>query len=431
MPFKPVTPADKKNTDADSELNLDPSFNPDENSSQATPAWASLQGVITHSLSWPIGKSKTDDTTLHNPYFEISQHNIEYSIYCIHGTADSSYAFKKMADRLLENQPEKSHNWLPKSISKIHLLAFNGELNGVSIESYAEQLKSKIIKNKDKHVILFGHSRGGLVAAQFTENLANEIGVTVHGVFAFCAPFGGSAWAIAPLTLANSVAEMKPNSQFLTDLHASMSRSEEASQKYFYFVAGNDSLVSAENSVIKEHSKEHSLNTIFMRPHGHLSILSSMKILEPISDDLKKITTRPVEANLIEDNPMEIARLELEAEIIALKYRSHVYSSQHKLKVLHELKSLLTEFCEGNRGELFPEATTLGEFIHNYLQSPDPQIGCSRDIILKQNLTPSLSFWSQPQSRSELFINTLIQSHQTTPLPQRQPALVSNESSIS
>lgn len=429
MPFLPQTKAQAADQDSESRLDEQPdadeSSQPESNVSQPTPAWASYQGAVTHSLSWIQGKLIPGDTTLVNPHFQPTrsehENNIEYSIYCIHGTGDSPYAFKKIVDRLLGNKPGEHVNWLPKSISKIHLLAFDGALLGETIEAYAEQLKSKIIKNQDKHVILFGHSRGGLVAARFTEVLARETGVNVHGVFAFCSPFSGSPWAVAPFTNLSSVAEMIPESEFLKDLQALfIAKTKEEDKKYFYFVAGQDSLVSAASSITEGHAS----NIISLPSHGHLSILTSSKILIPISTCLNTITARPLLQIGAEETPIKKVCLELEAELIALKYRSHryVYSSEPKLKILDELKTLLSELNDGNRGGLFPEARTVGEVIHNYMQTVEPQTRRSYFDIIKQNLNPSMSsfssFWRPAPSKSQIFIENLIRQCRDVPLPQ-------------
>ena len=281
MPHEPQaqTPAQTEDSDPWShsapESESESATAPD--SSHVTPIWASYLGVLTHSSYWLQGKSK--DTVLSNPCFKNSHLTRGYAIYCVHGTADGSYAFKKLVDRLLENNTGKTTNWLPESVSKIHLLAFKGESSGVSIEAYAEQLASDIIKNKDTNVILWGHSRGGDVAAYCAEFLAAKLGITVHGVFAFCSPFAGSPLAIFPLTtLSTSVAEMQPDSPFLKKLRAAMTRTEESRQKYYYFVAGKDSLVSPKSAVVEGPASHVTL----MPDHGHLSILTSRQIREPI-----------------------------------------------------------------------------------------------------------------------------------------------------
>ena len=381
--------------------------------------WVSMQGAITHSLgSWLQGRS--EDTLFLNPCFKgvgsTGSENHEYSIYCIHGTADRSFAFYKMIKRLLKINPETSTNSLPESVSKIHLIAFNGRSQGSSIGCYADQLKSKIIKNKDKHVVLFGHSRGGLIAAKFAQDMAAEIGVTVHGVLPFCSPFEGSPLAIALLAaISTSVDEMRPNSDFLTDLHASIARTEEQERKYFYFGVENDSIVPTDNSFIKEGA--HSV--ILIPHHGHLSILTSQKIVGYVSDCLDIITKRPFVKTTDEERTLKTCCLELEAEIIALTYRSHLYSNKAKLTVLSDLKALLSDLSEGNRSEYFSEATTVGDFICMYLKMVEPVSGVSLHDIMRQQLNPRIGFFNPSVSKSLEFIDTLIQSYQGVLLPEK------------
>ncbi len=370
----------------------------------------SIRGAIVHSLiSWPQGKS--EDTLILNPFFNTS---VAYSIYCIHGTGDRSYAFGKIIDRLLETG-NTSNNLLPRSISKIYLLAFEGRYQGSSIDYFAEQLRYKIIKNKDRHVILFGHSRGGLVAAKFAQDMAKDIGVTVHAVLAFCSPFHGSPLAIAPLAaVSSSVAQMRPDSEFLSKLRASIISSDEESQKYYYFGVENDSIVPTEDSFIKENAR----SIILLPDHGHLSILTSRMLVEYVSDCLQQITSRPLNDTALEQ-PIRVAGIELDAEIFALKNRYHWYSSEGKVKILRDLQCYLSEMSEGNRGNQFPEARTLGEFIQLYLSTTDPTTGLSLRDILTQQLNPNFSFFCTTPSKSLEFMENLISSYGAVPLPER------------
>jgi hypothetical protein len=88
-----------------------------------------------------------------------------------------------------------------------------------SIEFFAEQLADQIKANNDQNVILFGHSRGGLIACEFAENLAAKHHITVQGVIAACTPFGGTDTAIFPFTLfSKSIDQMKTDSPYLRKL---------------------------------------------------------------------------------------------------------------------------------------------------------------------------------------------------------------------
>ena len=399
----------------------EPEPEPEPELYQPSSSWISIKGAITHSLfSWIQGKS--EDTVLLNPCFKkpssVDGEGIEYSIYCIHGTADGSFAFKKMITRLLENKPRTSTNWLPESVSKIYLVAFSRRYQGLSINDFAEQLKSKIIKNGDKHVILKGHSRGGLVAAKFAQDMAREIGVTVHGVLPFCSPWNGSPLAVAPLTaFSSSVTEMMPNSEFLDSLRSSITRSDEESRKYFCFAVENDSIVPTEDSFMKENA-----HSVFLIPkHGHLSILTSSKIIPYVSDCLEAITKRMFVRTMDEKRTIKTSCFEIEAEIIALKNRSHLYSIEAKIKILDDLKVLLRNMCEGERGELFLETKTVGEFIRRYIETIEPNTELSLYDILGQQLNPQLTLFKPAPSKSVECIEMLIQAYQDILLPEKIP----------
>jgi len=375
-------------------------------------AFVSIRGAIVHSVvSWPQGKS--EDTVLMNPFFDPSS-PIAYSIYCIHGTGDRSFAFYTLNAQLRADQGNAT-NLLPKSVKKIHLLAFDGRYQGSSIEYFATQAKHKIIRNRDTHIIFDAHSRGTLVAAYFTQFMAEEIGVTVHAVIAICGPLYGSPLAIAPLTaVSTSVAQMHADSEFLIKLRKSITSSEENSKKYYYFAVENDSIVPTEHSFIKQDG-----STIVLLPHhGHLSVLQSPELVVYVGDCLHQIVSRPV-SRIIEKNPIESVCLEIETELFALTNRYHLFSNEGKLRVLTHLKDYLYEMCSGNRGVHFPEAKTIGEFIRMYLDTYDENTGLLFSDIIKQQLNPSMAlhFFTATPPRSSQYINNLIEFYDTAQLP--------------
>lgn len=374
--------------------------------------WVSIWGAIEHSvISWPQGRF--EDTILPNPFFDPSS-PIAYSLYCIHGTADRSFAFYSLSTRLLTEQNHAS-NLLPKSIKKIHLLAFDGRYQGASIEDFARQVKYKIIRNRDKHVILAGHSRGGEVAAYFTQFIAEHIDVTVHGVLPICAPLYGSPLAMAPLSvISTSVAQMREDSEFLTKLRASITSSESSRKKYYFFAVERDAIVPTEHSIMKQDD-----SAIFILPHhGHLSILQSPELAGFVSDCLKQIVERPISHETL-DHPIEDACLELEAELFALKKRYHLFSPTIKIQILSELKDYLWDMRHGYRGSLFPEAKTIGEFIRIYLSTTHETLGLPLNELLKQPLNPSVSgyFFDKTPPKSSVWIENLIEFYQSIPLP--------------
>jgi pimeloyl-ACP methyl ester carboxylesterase len=225
-------------------------------------------GIPRHMALWATANS--DDEILHNPKFkEYKSENYSdgIAVYCVHGTADRSGSFSLIANRLLPN--------LPTMISSIVLVSFDQRGQGKGIEHFARQLRDKIHYYQHKDVIIMGHSRGGIIAATLAELLYREY-FQIHGIFAICSPFGGSDYALAPATwYSSSVEEMKPNSLFLRTLNAKIRSS---TIQYQYFAVENDSLVPKEAACVEEHKK---FLTVLDR-HGHLSVMSSNRMVEHI-----------------------------------------------------------------------------------------------------------------------------------------------------
>ncbi|MDX1900811.1 MAG: alpha/beta hydrolase [Gammaproteobacteria bacterium] len=214
------------------------------------------------------------------------------TIYCVHGTADRSSAFTLIAERLLDK--------LPNVVASIHLVSFKNRGKGKGIEVFAKQLQEKIRANKDQDIILMGHSRGGLVVSYFAEYFAAEIHANVHGVVAICSPFGGSDLAIAPLSwLSDSVKQMESESEFLNNLRKDITHSN---INYYFVAAEKDSLVSMDQSFVK---KDSASLTIFDR-HGHLSIMSSWRLVEHIQRCVHRMLITPSKKELDEMKSTEI-----------------------------------------------------------------------------------------------------------------------------
>lgn len=234
-----------------------------------------ITGLFTHTALWLT--SSFHDIVYQNPRFQPSASDDNgIAIYCIHGTGDRASSFSVVAQRLL--------NRLPPTISTVHLIAFDHRGEGIGIEMYAEQLKNKIKDHDQKKIILMGHSRGGLISAWFTEYLAREIHSVVLGVINICTPFGGSTLARPPLSwLSASIKQMEKNSDFLRELTAKIRSSD---KKYFYFAAQNDYFVSLYSTYIKENCQ----SLVVLDGHGHLSIMSSHRLVEYILAHLHSLS---------------------------------------------------------------------------------------------------------------------------------------------
>lgn len=230
-------------------------------------------GLITHCVHWILSSTKGEVYLRKNS--EIKPEN-EIAIYCVHGTCDRSSAFSTLISRLLP--------MLPPEITYIEMLSFKERAQGKSIENFSEQLKNKIIKNSHQNIILMGHSRGGLVAAHFAENLANEMNINILQIVCISAPWGGSYYAFFPVSFfSSSVDEMKPNSQFLKNLTQQISSSK---NKYLYFIGDSDYLVKTHQACIQEEKHQKQLKVL--DDHGHLSIMTSKTLANDINKSINE-----------------------------------------------------------------------------------------------------------------------------------------------
>jgi len=240
------------------------------------PRW---KGALRHVCEWAASDLYPHEYS--NPNHDEEKqadHGSRMAVYYIHGTCDRPGTFSHVAEALSRD--------LPENISKIHLVSFRDRGLGKGIESIALQLAHKIKREKDRHVILIGYSRGGIVASCFAEKIAAKIGVKVHLVIGICSPFGGSDLAVAPLTwLSDSIDDMKRDSALLMELQ---DRNVHSKIPYRYFCAVNDVLVTVDAVCMRGH--EHLITRI--EDQDHLSVLSSPVLQETIREFLKMISEK-------------------------------------------------------------------------------------------------------------------------------------------
>lgn len=242
-----------------------------------------LYGALRHSMIWPVSSYLTLEKM--NPNALGSEKDI--MIYCVHGTADQPGSFSTIISQLD----------LHKGVKGIKSVKFPDRFKGSSIEDFAKELKNQIILDRSAHVILIGHSRGGLVASYFAEILALANGVNVHSVVSICSPFKGSSLAMAPLTwVSSSVSQMQNDSEYLSDLcHNIMEQTKEAPimHDYLFFGASLDQVVDVKCCHPYE-SHEGRENVIVLdgggNGHGHLSVMSSKKMIAKIQDHINSVS---------------------------------------------------------------------------------------------------------------------------------------------
>lgn len=244
---------------------------------------ASYGGILSHMSCWVTASS--DDYMYPNPNFRQSETEEPIDIYCVHGTADRAQAFSRIAERLLEKK-------LGSNIRSLNLVAFNGRFQGYGIEYFAQQLAEKIIKNEHQRVILAGHSRGGLVISWFTEYLADESAIQVDLVFNFATPFNGSHLAMAPLKwFSTSVYQMEIGSEFLKKLGEQIMFSK---ARYYFFEASDDFIVSTGQAYVLAYVEKYPESLIKVdTPHGHLSIMSSHKLVNEMHRVINAFEVNP------------------------------------------------------------------------------------------------------------------------------------------
>lgn len=299
-----------------------------------------ITGAIRHCGLWLT--STRENIVKINPRFKAG--SPETVIYCVHGTADFNNAFSLIADRIMDR--------LPETVSSIHLLAFGNRFQGYGVESFSEQLRAMILKNAHKNVILMGHSRGGLVCSYFAEFMADPAGIHVEKVISIGTPFMGSEMANQPLAFfSESVSQMQPNSHFLQRLAARM---QTTINKYYYFAAEKDLLVSLKSTVIPEHSDA---LTVIDR-HGHLSVMSSHRLANHIAHILQGI--RP-------QLSLKTACKELDLYLQTLQNRGHLSDSQQKIILLQRLQTCLQSI---DADFLDTRIKTIGDFIDQFWKDP-------------------------------------------------------------
>ena len=223
-------------------------------------------GLFKHGLLWLSSGIKKTIYANPNARDDLKQ-NEGMSIYCIHGTGDRHGALSDLAERLVQGE-------LPDNVLKVVLVQFYTFSQETRIEFFAEQLADQIKANNDRNVILFGHSRGGLIAAEFAENLAADRHIIVHGIITACTPFGGTDASVFPMTLlSESIGQMKTDSHYLRALQAQI-RTDKTNRCKFYSV-DQDFLVNKTSAQIKGVG-----DTIEIDANMHQTILVDERLVE-------------------------------------------------------------------------------------------------------------------------------------------------------
>jgi pimeloyl-ACP methyl ester carboxylesterase len=244
-----------------------------------------LTGALRHCYLWAT--SGWSDEYKPNPDAD-PEHPLSRTIYCIHGTADRASSFSLIAERL--------QGKLPSDIKGIHIITFNNRFSGAAISDFSQQLSERISKNRDENVVLMGHSRGALVAADYALNHAKQAGVFVDSIFSICGPLRGSYAAWPASFFSQSAAEMQIDSTYLKQLSEQIQQSK---IKFLFVGAMNDYLVTGD-SFMPYGTDINSENVLLLDRHGHLSVASSHRLVERLAIELA--TSRTLEMQPVNNN---------------------------------------------------------------------------------------------------------------------------------
>ncbi|WED43432.1 alpha/beta hydrolase [Legionella cardiaca] len=243
----------------------------------------STTGAVAHTYYWLL-TLMSGDIVYVNPNFKPDPNDSTGGkgvvIYCVHGTADNPGSFIKAIERLIEEG-------LPSNISAIYLVSFDNRYQGKGIKFFSRELINKVVANGHKDVAFMGHSRGGLIISHAAEYRAPPLGIKVHFLFPICAPFGGSYWAIKPISIfSTSVAQMEINADLLKDLNQVISNSD---NKYYFIGAEEDAIVLPEATYVAGYLEKKPGCRLVLDRHGHLSIMSSHRLVAYVHETLHGI----------------------------------------------------------------------------------------------------------------------------------------------
>ncbi|MGQ3889367.1 alpha/beta hydrolase [Legionella sp. CNM-1927-20] len=261
----------------------------------------SLTGALIHPYYWLMSKSNDYVCDISNLN---STDELKTRAYVIPGTADFPFSLFRMVDRILAKGKLND-------IKSFTIVSFFKRFQGKSIDDFSQELLDKIKADQVESIILIGHSRGGLIAAK-TALEAAKLGIKVKAVITLATPFNGSHLALPPLTwFSASIKQMEVGNTYLKELGDLILRSE---IPHYFMVAGNDEVVRS-GAFIKDYVEKYPDSmTVFPR-HGHLSLVSSHKLVEKIHTLVTGKNLKEVKQTLEEGDNDDLFNLFDEVEI--------------------------------------------------------------------------------------------------------------------
>lgn len=346
------------------------------------------------------GNSPNDDTRIEieKEYKNKNTLSGDIEIICVHGTMDRAHAFKSVAKKILNSED------LSPSIKGVTLLSFTDRLNRIGNTDYAVQMfnnKEFVEKVKNKKIYLAGHSRGVIIIFIFAVLFAEKLGIDIQGFFDLGGPIYGSPLAKKVKGLSTSIDEMQEDSEFLKQL---IPKVIELNKPHYFYAAEYDAFVPLKSCYIREWCK----NLVLLRRHGHLSMLSSDRLVKHMLRVLNGDDMSVSAATALEDIKTFIEE--------DLKMRWHAKSTDPKVFILEKLryylKATITEYY---LKEPYPNVKTVGAFIDAFMH--DKTILESKALPIDVlNVHLNYIFRFSKNTASHTFVTWLIDKYQDTPL---------------
>ncbi|MDE3046638.1 MAG: alpha/beta fold hydrolase [Verrucomicrobiota bacterium] len=163
-----------------------------------------------------------------------------------------------------------------------------------SIEDYAKVIQTKITQIKEatgrSDIILVGHSMGGLASSYYAANQANEDQITVKQVVTIGSPLKGSP--LARLGPGRNAAQMRANSEFLTNLLDAIGKAHQAVEQEerrgttFHHIGSKTDVVVPGNNALHGNLDDPNHNVLF-KDLGHLGLLFSPRVADVVCNWVK------------------------------------------------------------------------------------------------------------------------------------------------
>jgi len=147
-----------------------------------------------------------------------------------------------------------------------------------SISDLAELVKQRVTsiqqETQQSHIILIGHSMGGLVSCYYAEFLAKPGDVLT--IITLGSPFQGTK--LAALGYGKNVKEMAPHSPFLKEI---TQRIQHSSIQYHHVASKMDNIIVPWESALPLSNTAND-DQLILDDHGHLQLLISPKVIAQV-----------------------------------------------------------------------------------------------------------------------------------------------------